>query len=59
MEIKKEMLKKENFGCINFNFTYHSYIYNRLYNNNRQSFALQLSPCRSIGNKELEGGLKK
>lgn len=55
MRVVKGDVKLENFGLISTNFSYHGYIYNRLYNNNWQSFALQLIACLKYENEKRTG----
>jgi hypothetical protein len=68
MRVVKGAIKLKDFGLIstnltynNFNFTYHSYTYNKKYNTFWQGLSLQLIPClenKEQGNKELKGGYK-
>lgn len=53
----EENLKEKDIKLINY-YLHHSYTYNKWYNAIWRGFALQLSPCKSIGNKELKGGYK-
>ena len=63
MRVVKKGLKNKNSDLINFNFTHHSYTYNR-YNTFWRSLVLQLIPCsyydkKEQGNKQLKGGYEK